>query len=108
MARKKKFGVKTMNKMLQNRAYIGEYLHGDIVVEKFLHADFDNPGTLEYFVDKIYLTDDGLVVTSRYSEDRTEITWDMLYGEGDNPLKGKPSSSTVSSLAPPIADNFFM
>lgn len=33
MARKKKFGVKTMNKMLQNRAYIGEYLHGDIVVE---------------------------------------------------------------------------
>ena len=77
-------------------------------VEKFLHADFDNPGTLEYFVDKIYLTDDGLVVTSRYSEDRTEITWDMLYGEGDNPLKGKPSSSTVSSLAPPIADNFFM
>lgn len=28
-----KFGVKTMNKMLQNRAYIGEYRHGDIVVE---------------------------------------------------------------------------
>lgn len=27
-----KFGVKTMNKMLQNRAYIGEYRHGDIVV----------------------------------------------------------------------------
>lgn len=23
------FGVKTMNKMLQNRAYIGEYHHGD-------------------------------------------------------------------------------
>ena len=62
--------------------------------EKFLHADFDNPETrdqvLEYFVDKIYLTDDGLVVTSWYSEDRTEVTWDMLYGEGGNPfVKGE-------------------
>ena len=50
--------------------------------EKFLHADFDNPETrdqvLEYFVDKIYLTDDGLVVTLWYSEDRSEVTWDML------------------------------
>lgn len=62
--------------------------------EKFLHADFDNPETrdqvLEYFVDKIYLTDDGLVVTSWYSEDRTEITWDMLCGEDGNPfVKGE-------------------
>ncbi len=62
--------------------------------EKFLHADFDNPETrdqvLEYFVDKIYLTDDGLVVTSWYSEDRTEVTWDMLYGEDGNPfVKGE-------------------
>ncbi|HJG29800.1 MAG TPA: hypothetical protein K8U80_00185, partial [Collinsella ihuae] len=57
-------------------------------------ADFDNPETrdqvLEYFVDKIYLTDDGLVVTSWYSEDRTEVTWDMLYGEDGNPfVKGE-------------------
>ena len=45
---------------------------------------------LEYFVDKIYLTDDGLVVTSWYSEDRTEVTWDMLYGEDGNPfVKGE-------------------
>ena len=62
--------------------------------EKFLHADFDNPETrdqvLEYFVDKIYLTDDGLVVTSWYSEDRTEVTWDMLCGEDGNPfVKGE-------------------
>lgn len=27
------FGVKTMNKLLKNRAYIGEYHHGDITVE---------------------------------------------------------------------------
>lgn len=79
--------------------------------EKFLHADFDNPETrdqvLEYFVDKIYLTDDGLVVTSWYSEDRTEVTWDMLYGEDGNPfVKGEavkfdcfPFGSTIISNA---------
>lgn len=78
--------------------------------EKFLHADFDNPETrdqvLEYFVDKIYLTDDGLVVTSWYSEDRTEVTWDMLYGEDGNPfVKGEavkfdcfPFGSTILHL----------
>ena len=78
--------------------------------EKFLHADFDNPETrdqvLEYFVDKIYLTDDGLVVTSWYSEDRTEVTWDMLYGEDGNPfVKGEavkfdcfPFGSTTRTL----------
>ena len=80
--------------------------------EKFLHADFDNPETrdqvLEYFVDKIYLTDDGLVVTSWYSEDRTEVTWDMLYGEDGNPfVKGEavkfdcfPFGSTIASSTP--------
>lgn len=31
--RNAKFGVKMLNKMLKNRAYIGEYHHGDIVVE---------------------------------------------------------------------------
>ena len=36
-----KFGVKTMNKMLQNRAYIGEYHHGDIVVPDGMPALVD-------------------------------------------------------------------
>lgn len=31
--RNAKFGVNMLNKMLKNRAYIGEYHHGDIVVE---------------------------------------------------------------------------
>ncbi len=35
------FGVKTMNKMLQNRAYIGEYHHGDIVVPDGMPALVD-------------------------------------------------------------------
>lgn len=54
--------------------------------EKFLHADFDSPETrdmiLEYFVDKIYLYDEKLVVTSWYSEDKTEITWDRKVPDG--------------------------
>lgn len=67
-----------------------------VYFEKILHADFDNPETrdqvLEYFVDKIYLTDVGLVVTSWYSEDRTGVTWDMLYEEVNNPfVKGEAS-----------------
>lgn len=88
--------------------------------EKFLHADFDNPETrdqvLEYFVDKIYLTDDGLVVTSWYSEDRTEVTWDMLYGESGNPfVKGEadkfdcfPFGSTSKSFRRTLGAPFFM
>lgn len=79
--------------------------------EKFLHADFDNPETrdkiLEYFVDKIYLYDEKLVVTSWYSEDKTEITWDMLKGaDGDPFVKGEaaefdcfPLGSTMNSKA---------
>ena len=66
---------------------------------------------LEYFVDKIYLTDDGLVVTSWYSEDRTEVTWDMLYGEDGNPfVKGEavkfdcfPFGSTTTNKSEPCA-----
>ena len=55
--------------------------------DKFMHADFDNPKTrnvilrnviFEYFVDKIYLYDDKLVVTFFYSEDKTEISWGEL------------------------------
>ena len=37
-----KFSVKTMNKMLQNRAYIGEYHHGDIIVPGGMPVLVDN------------------------------------------------------------------
>lgn len=53
--------------------------------DNFLHADFDNPETrsmiLEYFVDKIYLYDDKIIITSWYSNDKTEIAWDILNDE---------------------------
>lgn len=57
---------------------------------------------LEYFVDKIYLTDDRLVIASWYSEDRAKVAWDMLYGTGGNPfLKGDAVKFDGVPLSPP-------
>ncbi len=57
---------------------------------RFLHADFDNPevrdSVLEYFVDKIYLHEDRLVVTSWYSEDNREVPMEVLNGETEDPF----------------------
>lgn len=48
----------------------------------YAHADFDDEetrnGILEYFVDKIYVYNDRLVITFYYSEDKTEIALDTL------------------------------
>ena len=96
--RNAKFSVNMLNKMLKNRAYIGEYHHGDIVVEGGMpvlvdKATFDRAQrrfaenkrkgsqrirdqVFEYFVDKVYLYDDKLVVSMWFSEDdKQEITW---------------------------------
>ncbi|MGT2834751.1 hypothetical protein ACVRZC_05310 [Streptococcus hyointestinalis] len=58
--------------------------------EKFLHADFDNPETrdqvLEYFVDKIYLYEDRLVVASWYSEDNRKVPMEVLNEETEDPF----------------------
>ena len=58
--------------------------------DRFLHADFDNPEVrdfvLEYFVDKIYLYEDRLMVTSWYSEDNREVPMEVLNGETEDPL----------------------
>ena len=57
-------------------------------IDRFLHADFDNPevrdSVLEYFVDKIYLHEDRLVVTSWYSEDNREVPMEVLNGEAED------------------------
>lgn len=57
---------------------------------RFLHADFDNPevrdSVLEYFVDKIYLHEDRLMVTSWYSEDNREVPMEVLDGETEDPF----------------------
>lgn len=58
--------------------------------DRFLHADFDNPevrdSVLEYFVDKIYLYEDRLVVTSWYSDDNRKVPMEVLNGEAEDPF----------------------
>lgn len=58
--------------------------------DRFLHADFDNSevrdSVLEYFVDKIYLHEDRLVVTSWYSEDNRKVPMEVLNGETEDPF----------------------
>ncbi|WP_394952846.1 recombinase family protein [Scardovia wiggsiae] len=61
--------------------------------DKFLHADFNNPevrdSILEYFVDKIYLYEDKLVVMSWYSEDNREVPLEVLNADDDPFIKGE-------------------
>lgn len=58
--------------------------------ERFLHADFSDPEVrgqvLEYFVDKIYVSETGLVITSWYSGDHGEVPWEVYFEEGGNPF----------------------
>ena len=48
----------------------------------YAKADFDDEDTrnqvLEYFVDKIYVYNDRLVITRYYSDDKTSIDLDAL------------------------------
>lgn len=76
--------------------------------DKYLHADFDNVETrdavLEYFVDKIYVHDDRLVITSWYSEDNREIPFD-LWGEdsgGESGFDLLRLGSTMDAQAPQL------
>jgi len=67
--------------------------------DKYLHEDFSNPETrdmiLEYFIDKIYLYDDRLMITGWYSDDNREITWEELNKE----LSDEFDSSVLSSTS---------
>ena len=77
--------------------------------DRFLHVDFDNAevrdSVLEYFVDKIYLHEDRLVVTSWYSEDNREVPMEVLNEETEDPfVKGEavkfdcfPLGSTIKN-----------
>ena len=56
----------------------------------YAKADFDDEDTrnqvLEYFVDKIYVYNDRLVITWYYSDDKTSIDLDALtekFGESE-------------------------
>lgn len=61
--------------------------------DKYVHADFDNPETrdmiLEYFVDKIHIYNDKIVITSWFSEDNREVPLEVLNGDDDPFVKGE-------------------
>ena len=56
------------------------------------NADFDDAqirdSVLEYFVDKIYLYDDHIVITGYYSDIHHELMYDELYGDNNDGSSG--------------------
>lgn len=75
-------------------------------MKKFMDIEINSPETrdavLSYFVDKIYLYEDKMVVTFFYSEDRTEISFDDMGGFVLCPfVKAEPKCSTSDASAPP-------
>ncbi|MBO7674313.1 MAG: hypothetical protein J6S63_04825 [Atopobiaceae bacterium] len=56
--------------------------------ERYTNADFDDDqvrdSILEYFVDKIYLYDDHIVIIGCYSDIQHELMFDELYDENDD------------------------
>lgn len=61
--------------------------------DQYMHADFDNAETrdmiLEYFVDKIHLYNDKIVITSWFSEDNREVPFEVLNSDDDPFVKGE-------------------
>lgn len=72
--------------------------------DKYAHADFDDIETrdtiLEYFVDKIYVYVDRLVITWYYTNDKTEIDLDTLTDITNTDVNKKKRSSTLKLSAP--------
>lgn len=60
--------------------------------ERYTNADFDDAqirdSVLEYFVDKIYLYDDRIVITGYYSDIQHELMYDELYDEDSDGSSG--------------------
>lgn len=56
--------------------------------ERYTNADFDDDqvrdSIFEYFVDKIYLCDDHIVIIGCYSDIQHELLFDELYDENDD------------------------
>ncbi|MGL5438785.1 MAG: hypothetical protein ACRDA4_00155 [Filifactoraceae bacterium] len=61
--------------------------------DKYVHADFDDPETrdmiLEYFVDKIHIYNDKIVITSWFSDDNREVPFELLDGDYNHFVKGE-------------------
>ena len=72
--------------------------------EMYAKADFDDEDTrnrvLEYFVDKIYVYNDRLVITGYYSDDETSIYLDALTEVSSSGTDKRAKSSTSLLSAP--------
>lgn len=70
--------------------------------DRYANADFDDAetrnGIFEYFIDKIYVYNDRIVITWYYSGDKTEISLDEL-AEITDDLDGY-ECSTLTQLVP--------
>ena len=72
--------------------------------DEYKNADLNDPAVrdylLDYFVDKIFLYDDRVVLTAWYGDDKKEITWgdiDCAVLRGRKQKRG----SSASELVPP-------
>lgn len=93
--------------MLKNEISIQHFFR------KYTNADFDDPAVrdyiLDYFVDKIFIYNDKIVITAWYGDDKREVRWsdisveiEKYFNNGVNmvePYLGKGSSA--SEVAPP-------
>ena len=74
----------------------------------YAKADFEDEDTrnrvLEYFVDKIYVYNDRLVITGYYSDDETSIYLDALT-EVSSSETDKRAKSSTSLLSAPLKLN---
>ncbi|MBS6585854.1 MAG: recombinase family protein [Eubacterium sp.] len=77
--------------------------------DKYLHADLNDPdvreSVLNYFVDKIWLYDDKLVISGWFSEDKTEIPFDMVDEVTKNGAAGGFVCRVDCSTRRPICQN---
>lgn len=69
--------------------------------DEYAHADLNDPTVrdylLDYFVDKIFVYDDKVIMTIWYGDDKKEITWGDIDFEIQKPRKRKKGSSASGS-----------
>ena len=86
-------------------------VHDDESIQSFFdqykNADLSDPEirdtVLDYFIDKIYVYDDRLVITCWYSYNHTEIEWSLVSEATEGAFDGSAPGSTKKSLLEPLS-----
>lgn len=72
--------------------------------DEYAHADLTDPAVrdylLDYFIDKIFVFDDRVIMTIWYGDDKKEITWGDIDFEIKRPRKRKKGSRASASTPP--------